>query len=190
MIKAMVRQGDANSLIHPDEVRVELAREDFVPLDFGAPPMTFHTGLVWLADRSLSPEGIAFAREMFAEVGGLTTAATPAEREFRTTIRLDRNRSGRRFALDSGRSASEPESFCAGVQCDIRPTGLNALSLPLVTGPATRARRGLDAIGRVVAGDARPACRRGTGGRPSESVGFRGLFFPCVSLSVSRPIRK
>jgi hypothetical protein len=40
-----------------------------VPLDFGAPPLTFHTGLVWLADRSLSPAGIAFAREMFAEVG-------------------------------------------------------------------------------------------------------------------------
>jgi DNA-binding transcriptional LysR family regulator len=69
MIKAMVRQGDAVSLIHPDEVRVELARGDVVTLDFGAPPLTFHTGLVWLADRSLSPAGIAFAREMFAEVG-------------------------------------------------------------------------------------------------------------------------
>jgi DNA-binding transcriptional LysR family regulator len=69
MIKAMVRQGDAVSLIHPDEVRVELARGDFVPVDFGAPPVTFHTGLVWLADRSLSPAGIGFAREMFAEVG-------------------------------------------------------------------------------------------------------------------------
>src|SRR4051794_9655160 len=69
MIKAMVRQGDAVSLIHPDEVRGELARGDFVPLDFGAPPLTFHTGLVWLADRSLSPAGIAFAREVFEEVG-------------------------------------------------------------------------------------------------------------------------
>jgi DNA-binding transcriptional LysR family regulator len=69
MIKAMVRQGDAVSLIHPDEVRVELARGDFVPLDFGAPRLTFHAGLVWLADRSLSPAGIAFAREMFMEVG-------------------------------------------------------------------------------------------------------------------------
>jgi DNA-binding transcriptional LysR family regulator len=69
MIKAMVRQGDAISLIHPDEVREELARGDFVPLDFGAPSLTFHTGLVWLADRSLSPAGRAFAREMFAEVG-------------------------------------------------------------------------------------------------------------------------
>jgi len=69
MIKAMVRQSDAVTLIHPDEVRVELARGDFVPLDIGAPPLTFHTGLVWLADRSLSPAGIAFAREMFAEVG-------------------------------------------------------------------------------------------------------------------------
>jgi DNA-binding transcriptional LysR family regulator len=69
MIKAMVRESDAVSLIHPDEVRGELARGDFVLLDFGAPPMTFHTGLVWLADRSLSPAGIAFAREMFAEVG-------------------------------------------------------------------------------------------------------------------------
>jgi DNA-binding transcriptional LysR family regulator len=69
MIKAMVRQSDAVTLIHPDEVRVELARGEFVPLDFGAPPLTFHTGLVWLADRSLSPAGVAFAREMFAEVG-------------------------------------------------------------------------------------------------------------------------
>jgi DNA-binding transcriptional LysR family regulator len=69
MLKAMVRQGNAVTLIHPDEVRVELARGDFVPLDFGAPPLTFHTGLVWLADRSLSPAGTAFAREMFAEVG-------------------------------------------------------------------------------------------------------------------------
>jgi DNA-binding transcriptional LysR family regulator len=69
MIKAMVREGDAVSLIHPDEVRVELARGDFMRLDIGAPPLTFHTGLVWLADRSLSPAGIAFAREMFAEVG-------------------------------------------------------------------------------------------------------------------------
>jgi DNA-binding transcriptional LysR family regulator len=69
MVKAMVRQGDAVSLIHPDEVRVELARGEFVPLDFGAPPLTFHTGLVWLTDRSLSPAGVAFAREMFAEVG-------------------------------------------------------------------------------------------------------------------------
>ena len=49
--------------------RVELARGDFVPLDFGPPPLTFHAGLVWLADRSLSPAGMAFAREMFAEVG-------------------------------------------------------------------------------------------------------------------------
>jgi DNA-binding transcriptional LysR family regulator len=69
MIKAMVRESDAVTLIHPDEVRVELARGEFVPLDFGAPPLTFHTGLVWLADRSLSPAGVAFAREMFAEVG-------------------------------------------------------------------------------------------------------------------------
>ena len=40
-----------------------------MPIDFGAPPLTFHVGLVWLADRSLSPAGIAFARERFAEVG-------------------------------------------------------------------------------------------------------------------------
>jgi hypothetical protein len=46
MIKVIVRQGDAVSSIHPDEVRVELARGDFVPLDFGAPPLTFHAGLV------------------------------------------------------------------------------------------------------------------------------------------------
>jgi DNA-binding transcriptional LysR family regulator len=65
----MVRQGEAVSLIHPEEVRDDLARGEFVLLDFGAPPLTFHTGLVWLADRSLSPAGTAFAREMFAEVG-------------------------------------------------------------------------------------------------------------------------
>jgi DNA-binding transcriptional LysR family regulator len=69
MLKAMVRQGDAVTLIHPDEVRVELARGDFVTLDFGAPPVSIHTGLVWLADRSLSPAGVAFAREMCAEFG-------------------------------------------------------------------------------------------------------------------------
>jgi DNA-binding transcriptional LysR family regulator len=69
MIKAMVREGDANTLLHSDEVRVELARGEFVTLDFGAPPLTFHTGLVCLADRSLSPAGIAFAREMLADVG-------------------------------------------------------------------------------------------------------------------------
>jgi DNA-binding transcriptional LysR family regulator len=69
MIKAMVRESDAVTLIHPDEVQVELARGDFVSLNIGAPPLTFQTGLVWLADRSLSPAGIAFAREMFAEVG-------------------------------------------------------------------------------------------------------------------------
>jgi DNA-binding transcriptional LysR family regulator len=69
MIKAMVREGDAVSLIHPDEVRDEVARGEFVTLDFGAPPLTFRTGLVWLADRSLSPAGVAFAREMFAEAG-------------------------------------------------------------------------------------------------------------------------
>jgi DNA-binding transcriptional LysR family regulator len=69
MIKAMVREGDAVSLVHPDAVRVELARGDFVTLDFGAPPLTFHAGLVWLADRSLSPAGLALARELFAEVG-------------------------------------------------------------------------------------------------------------------------
>jgi DNA-binding transcriptional LysR family regulator len=69
MIKAMVREGDAVSLVHPDAVRVELARGHFVTLDFGAPPLTFRTGLVWLADRSLSPAGRAFAREVLAEVG-------------------------------------------------------------------------------------------------------------------------
>ncbi len=69
MIKAMVRQSDAVTLIHPDEVRLELERGDFVPLEFGAPPLAYYTGLVWLADRSLSPAGLAFARELFAEVG-------------------------------------------------------------------------------------------------------------------------
>jgi DNA-binding transcriptional LysR family regulator len=65
----MVREGDAVTLVHPDSVRVELARGEFVTLDFGAPPLTFDTGLVWLADRSLSPAGIAFARELFKELG-------------------------------------------------------------------------------------------------------------------------
>ena len=69
MIKAMVRQGDAITVIHPDQVRVELARGEFVQLDIGAPPQPIRTGLVWLADRSLSPAGLAFAREMLAEVG-------------------------------------------------------------------------------------------------------------------------
>jgi hypothetical protein len=45
------------------------SRGEFVTLHFGAPPLTFYTGLIWLADRSLSPAAIAFAREMFAEVG-------------------------------------------------------------------------------------------------------------------------
>ena len=69
MIKAMVREGDAVSVVHPDTVRTELASGEFVELEFDAPPLTFHAGLVWLADRSLSPAGIAFARELFAEVG-------------------------------------------------------------------------------------------------------------------------
>src|SRR5262245_14576311 len=70
MIKAMVCQCDAVTAIHPDEVRVELARGDFVQLDIGAPPLLYYrVGLVWLAARSLSPAGIAFAREMLAEVG-------------------------------------------------------------------------------------------------------------------------
>lgn len=65
----MVREGDAVSLVHPHSVRVGLTRGEFVTVDFGAPPRTFHTGLVWLADRSLSPGGIAFARELFKELG-------------------------------------------------------------------------------------------------------------------------
>ena len=69
MIKAMVRHGDAVTVVHPDTVRSELASGEFVELKFDAPPVTFHAGLVWLADRSLSPAGIAFARELFAEVG-------------------------------------------------------------------------------------------------------------------------
>ena len=68
-LKAMVREGDAVTLVHPDSVRVELARGEFVTLDFGAPPLNFDPGLVWLADRSLSPAGIAFARELFKELG-------------------------------------------------------------------------------------------------------------------------
>jgi DNA-binding transcriptional LysR family regulator len=68
-LKAMVREGDAVTLLHPDSVRVELARGEFVTLDFGAPPLTFDTGLVWLADRSLSPAGIAFAGELCKELG-------------------------------------------------------------------------------------------------------------------------
>jgi DNA-binding transcriptional LysR family regulator len=68
-LKAMIHEGDAVSLLHPGSVQVELARGEFVTLDFGAPPLTFHTGLVRLADRSLSPAGIAFARELFHELG-------------------------------------------------------------------------------------------------------------------------
>ncbi|MFO0955981.1 MAG: LysR family transcriptional regulator [Isosphaeraceae bacterium] len=69
LIKAMVRQGDAISLVHPDMVREELARGHFVIIEFDAPPIQLPVGLAWLADRSLSPAGLAFAREMLAEVG-------------------------------------------------------------------------------------------------------------------------
>src|SRR5262249_10282310 len=68
-LKAMVREGDAVSLVHPDSVKVELERGEFVTLDFDAPPITFDAGFVWLADKSLSPAGIAFARELFKELG-------------------------------------------------------------------------------------------------------------------------
>lgn len=69
LIKAMVRHGDAISLVHPDMVREELASGAFVSLEFNAPPILMPAGLAWLADRSLSPAGIAFVRELLVEVG-------------------------------------------------------------------------------------------------------------------------
>jgi DNA-binding transcriptional LysR family regulator len=69
MIKARIREGDAVSLVHPDMVRSELASGEFVVLHFDAPPVVFHAGMVWLADRSLSPAALALARELLVEVG-------------------------------------------------------------------------------------------------------------------------
>ncbi|WP_169978526.1 LysR family transcriptional regulator [Tautonia rosea] len=69
MIKAMIREGDAISLVHPDMVRSELAHGDFVILHFNAPRLAFHAGMAWLADRSLSPAALAFARELLIEAG-------------------------------------------------------------------------------------------------------------------------
>ncbi|WP_165253657.1 LysR family transcriptional regulator [Paludisphaera soli] len=85
MLKAMVRQGDGVSLIHPDEVRMELDRGEFAPLEFGAQPLTFHSGLVWLADRTLSPAATAFALEMLAEVGVDASSLMRADSAGRTT---------------------------------------------------------------------------------------------------------
>ncbi|WP_161602383.1 LysR family transcriptional regulator [Tautonia marina] len=69
MIKAMIREGDAVSLVHPAMVRSEIASGDFVILHFDAPPLAIHAGMAWLADRSLSPAALAFARELLIEVG-------------------------------------------------------------------------------------------------------------------------
>jgi DNA-binding transcriptional LysR family regulator len=69
MIKAMIREGDALSVVHPDTVRSEVAHGEFVTLDLDAPPVLFQPGLVWLSDRSLSPAAAAFAEELLVEVG-------------------------------------------------------------------------------------------------------------------------
>ncbi len=69
MIKAMIRDGDAVSLLPPASVRAELRSGEFVTLEFDAPPLVFRAGVVWLADRSLSPAATAFVRELLAEVG-------------------------------------------------------------------------------------------------------------------------
>lgn len=69
MIKSMLREGDAVSLVHPDSVRPELASGEFVILDFDAPALFLEAGVAWLADRSLSPAADMFLRELMIEVG-------------------------------------------------------------------------------------------------------------------------
>jgi DNA-binding transcriptional LysR family regulator len=69
MIKAMIRQGDAVSLLHPDTIRSEVVSGEFTILEFDAPPLVFHAGIVWRADRSPSPAALAFTRELLVEVG-------------------------------------------------------------------------------------------------------------------------
>ncbi|QEH38222.1 HTH-type transcriptional regulator GbpR [Aquisphaera giovannonii] len=69
MVKAMIREGDAVSLVHPASVRAELRSGEFATLELDAPPLAFDSGLAWLSDRSLSPAALAFARELLAEVG-------------------------------------------------------------------------------------------------------------------------
>jgi DNA-binding transcriptional LysR family regulator len=69
MIKAMIRQGDAVSLLHPDTIRSEVLSGEFTVLEFDAPPLVFHAGIVRLADRSPSPAALAFTHELLQEVG-------------------------------------------------------------------------------------------------------------------------
>jgi DNA-binding transcriptional LysR family regulator len=69
MIKAMIRQGDAVSLLHPDTIRSEVVSGEFTILELDAPPLVFHAGIVWRADRSPSPAALAFTHELLIEVG-------------------------------------------------------------------------------------------------------------------------
>jgi DNA-binding transcriptional LysR family regulator len=69
LIKAMVREGDAIALVHPDMVRDEVASGDFKVLEIDAPPLYLKGGVVWLAERSPSPAALVFIRELLIEVG-------------------------------------------------------------------------------------------------------------------------
>ncbi len=89
MIKAMIREGEALSCVHPDSVRSEIASGEFVKLNFDAPPVYFNPGLAWLADRSLSPASTAFARELFAEVGVDPAILDPAPRDEAVSVSDD-----------------------------------------------------------------------------------------------------
>jgi DNA-binding transcriptional LysR family regulator len=66
-IKAIIREGDAVSLVHPEMVRGELARGEFVTLEFDAPPLTFRAGVAWLAGRPLAPPALRFVREFLRQ---------------------------------------------------------------------------------------------------------------------------
>jgi DNA-binding transcriptional LysR family regulator len=69
LIKAMVREGNAISLVHPDMVRAELAGGEFVQLELNSPTLLLRAGVVWLSGRSPLPAALAFVRELLIEVG-------------------------------------------------------------------------------------------------------------------------
>ncbi len=52
LIKAMSRESDAISLVHPDMVRAEVASGEFAALEIDAPALSLRGGVVWLAERS------------------------------------------------------------------------------------------------------------------------------------------
>jgi DNA-binding transcriptional LysR family regulator len=75
LIRAMLREGDAVSLVHPAMVRRELASGELVRLDFDAPPITFRAGIVWLAERTPSPAAVALIDEVVRELEAVSGAA-------------------------------------------------------------------------------------------------------------------